>query len=101
MEDILPIILGVPFGLAVFALAFFDAGKLPGGPQPENPARPTQYPAPIVTIESPERSLNGTEELDAEEKATIRRVVEIRDRVEARRSALSQMGLEITNSDKW
>ena len=102
MEDLLPIIIGVPFGLAVLAWAIFDAGKLPGGPVPGNPARKEPTPARTDIPELPEEPLNGNDpELDAEERATIRRVVEIRDRVEARKTALSRMGLEITNLDKW
>lgn len=100
MEEILPILIGLPFAVFVMAKALIDAGKLPGGPMPGPVARPTNTQAPIDTAEPHPEPSNGTE-LDPEEKATIQRVVEIRDRVEARRSALTRMGLEITNADKW
>ncbi len=100
MEDTLTAIFGSLFGLAIFVKAFYDAGKLPGGPVPGNPAPSKPFPARTDILEKEPESLNGTE-LDAEEEETIRRVVEIRDRVEARKTALSRMGLEITNLDKW
>lgn len=101
MEEILPIIIGVPFGLAVLAWAIFDAGKLPGGPQPGNPARKEPTPARTDIPASPVEPLNGTELLDDEELETIGRVVRVKEKTNARINALNISGLEITNLDKW
>lgn len=101
MEDILPIILGIPFGLAIFVKAFYDAGKLPGGPVPGNPAPSKPFPARTDIPVLPEEPLNGTELLDDEELETIGRVVRVKEKTNARINALNISGLEITNLDKW
>ena len=106
MDDILPIILGAPFGVFVFIIAWKHAGELPPGPvRPgTRPPPPKAMPIATVTVRQENEPLNGVDdapELDAEEKATIRRVNELRTRLESRRKALEAAGLEITNLDKW
>jgi hypothetical protein len=96
-------IAGTAFGCWVLYLAILDAGKLAAGPV--RPAKPPPTPPKVTATVEPEKEpLNGAEitlELDAEEKATIARVSELRSRLESRRKALEAAGLEITNLDKW
>ena len=96
-------IFGPAFAALVAYLAIRDAGKLAAGPV--RPAKPPPTLPTITSIEGSEKTgSNGTEvtlELDAEEKATIARVSELRTKLESRRKALEAAGLEITNLDKW
>lgn len=110
MEDIFAQVFGTAFGLAVFVTAWIHAGKLPAGPpratapapaprQSAGQVRPEVKQSPLPTTAEPENI--DPLDLDAEEVTTIKRVNEIRDRLEKRRAQLSAMGLEITNLDKW
>lgn len=93
------------FGLSVLAFAFYDVGKLPGGPEvrPTAPAVPSNRPAPIST--APEREPgNGFEDipvLDAEEWETIQRQNEIKTKINRRAAELKAAGVEITNLENW
>ena len=104
MEYTIPAIVGLLFGLSVLAFAFYDVGKLPGGPS--RPSVPAVKPRPIVptSIVPANDPGNGFEEvpvLDAEEWETIQRQNEIKTKINRRAAELKAAGVEITNLENW
>ena len=91
------------FGLSVLAFAFYDVGKLPGGPA--RPPAPAVSPRPAPTSTAPANDPgNGFEEvpvLDAEEWETIQRQNEIKSKINRRAAELKAAGVEITNLENW
>ena len=93
------------FGLSVLAFAFYDVGKLPGGPS--RPSVPAVKPRPIVlTSTAPEKDPgNGFEEevevLDEEEWEAIERTNRANDRIAREVARFRREGLQITNLETW
>jgi hypothetical protein len=100
MDEILPILLGVPFGVFVFAVAWKHAGELPPGPvRPGTRPPPKAMPSATVIEESRNVLLNGAEdapELDAETRETIERQAKAMRRIRASAAAYEEFW-KITN----
>ena len=92
------------FGLSVLAFAFYDVGKLPGGPA--RPTAPAVNPRPAPISTAPEREpVNGFEEevevLDEEEWEAIERTNRANDRIAREVARFRREGLQITNLETW
>jgi hypothetical protein len=100
MDDILPIILGVPFGVFVFVIAWKHAGELPPGPvRPGTRPPPEPRPSATVTVRQENEPLNGGDdapELDAETRETIERQAKAMRRIRASAAAYEEFW-KITN----
>jgi hypothetical protein len=101
MDDLLPILLGVPFGVFVFAVAWKHAGELPPGPVRPGTRPPPAKAMPSATVIEESRNvlLNGAEdapELDAETRETIERQAKAMRRIRASAAAYEEFW-KITN----